>query len=63
MENTERKYGIGKFVLAQIGKGKIKGRVSKQTESLIKTHEYYIHTIIGTFLVDDEYIFEYSENN
>jgi hypothetical protein len=59
MENTdtptERKYGIGDYVLVLIGNHKMRGRISRQTETLSGLNEYFIHTIIGTFfLVDDE---------
>ncbi len=64
MENLERKYEIGEFVIAHIGGNVLKGRISRQNNfDIMRINEYFVHTILGTFLIDDEYIFEYFENN
>ncbi len=64
MENIERKYKIGEYVIALVGKIKIKGRISRQNNfNSMKSNEYFVHTIIGTFLLEDDYIFNYYENN
>lgn len=62
MENTERKYQIGQYVFARLGGNLLKGRISRQTNvDVMKHNEYFVHTILGTFLLEDEYIFEYLE--
>ncbi len=58
-----KKFDIGEFVLVLIGDNKIKGRISRQTNTdLINQNEYFVHTILGTFLIECDYIFEYCEN-
>jgi hypothetical protein len=66
MENDtssqKRKFNIGDFVIANIGKLQTKGRVSRETLSICekRTNLYYIHTILGTFLLEDEDFFKFS---
>ena len=52
-------FDIGETVLVLIGENKVRGRISRQTsEDLIKKGEYFVHTILGTFFVENEYIFK-----
>ncbi len=64
MENKERKYKIGEFVIVHLGGNTLKGRISRQNNfDTMKHNEYFVHTLIGTFLLEDDYIFDYYENN
>jgi hypothetical protein len=66
MENTsttERKFGIGDYVLVSLGENKIKGRISRQTEILTEINHYFIHTLIGTFFLDDDTLIEILSEN
>ncbi len=60
---TERKYGIGDYVSILIGNHKMRGRISRQTENLTELNHYYIHTLIGTFFLDDDSLIEILSEN
>jgi len=63
MEKSERKYNIGESVLIIMGKNQLKGRISRQTETnLTKINEYFVHTILGTFLLEEDGIIKYSDS-